>query len=103
MIKLQIPNPNSQKNPKQRNPKTSDGRMKQPSFNIVAAVAMALVGAAGARGQPLAIRTLAGGATVGAANGFGSNARFSHPNGIAADSAGNIYVADTENSTVRKI
>ena len=53
--------------------------------------------------QSLSIRTLAGTATPGATNGFGSNARFNHPNGIAADSAGNIYIADTENGTIRKI
>ena len=51
--------------------------------------------------QTLSIYTLAGDGTPGATNGF--NARFSHPAGAAADSAGNIYVADTENSTIRKI
>jgi sugar lactone lactonase YvrE len=77
--------------------------MKSPLLKLVAAVAVTLVGAAGARAQALPIRTMAGGAMTGATNGFGSNARFSHPNGVAADSAGNVYVADTENSTVRKI
>ena len=77
--------------------------MKTPLPKLVAAVALTLASVAGARGQALPIRTMAGGATAGATNGFGSNARFSHPNGVAADSAGNIYVADTENSTVRLI
>src|SRR3989442_11714310 len=77
--------------------------MKRFSFNMVAGVEMTRAGAAGALGQTLPVHTLAGGATPGATNGFGSNARFNHPNGIAADSAGNIYLADTENSTVRKI
>ena len=77
--------------------------MKPPSFKLVAAVALTLAGAAGARAQALSIRTLAGNTTPGATNGFGSNARFNHPDGVAADNAGNIYVADTENSTVRKI
>src|SRR5258706_6171850 len=53
--------------------------------------------------QRLSIHTLAGSTTPGATNGFGSNARFNHPGGVAADSAGNIYVVDTENSTIRKI
>lgn len=77
--------------------------MKPFCYKLIAASAMLFAGAAGVRGQALAIRTLAGGATPGATNGFGSNARFNHPNGITADSAGNIYVADTENSTIRKI
>ena len=53
--------------------------------------------------QSLALRTMAGATTPGATNGFGSNARFNHPAGVAADNFGNIYVADTENSSVRKI
>lgn len=79
--------------------------MKSPWFKLVAAVALALASAAGARAQalPAPIRTLAGGAAPGAAGGFGSNARFNQPNGLAADNAGNIYVADTENSIIRKI
>ena len=77
--------------------------MNLPLFKLVAVAALTLASAAGAHAQALAIRTLAGGATPGATNGFGSNARFNHPNAVAADSAGNLYVADTENSTVRKI
>src|SRR5205823_14467902 len=39
----------------------------------------------------------------GSANGTGSTARFSFPTALAVDSANNIYVADTNNSTIRKI
>src|SRR5207248_2644965 len=39
----------------------------------------------------------------GSANGTGSTARFSFPSALAVDSANNIYVADTSNSTIRKI
>lgn len=39
----------------------------------------------------------------GSADGTGTAARFRNPSGIARDSAGNFYVTDTENSTVRKI
>lgn len=51
-----------------------------------------------------AVTTLAGLAgTSGSADGTGSAARFYHPMGIAVDGAGNIYVADTANATIRKI
>jgi sugar lactone lactonase YvrE len=37
----------------------------------------------------------------GRADGTGSSARFHSPSGIAADSAGNIYVGDSANYTIR--
>src|SRR5437660_1169834 len=40
---------------------------------------------------------------VGDVDGIGSAARFNQPGGVAVDSAGNVYVADTFNSTIRKI
>jgi sugar lactone lactonase YvrE len=39
----------------------------------------------------------------GAADGIGSQARFSSPSAVAVDSAGYLYVADTGNQTIRKI
>ena len=48
--------------------------------------------------------TLCGlGGAPGSVDGLGSAARFNVPNGIAADCAGNLYVADTGNSTIRMI
>ena len=49
--------------------------------------------------------TLAGtpGFPGGALDGTGAAARFHQPNGVATDFAGNIYVADTGNSTIRKV
>jgi uncharacterized repeat protein (TIGR01451 family) len=38
---------------------------------------------------------------VGSADG--TSAQFNHPFGVAADKAGNLYVADSSNSTIRKI
>ena len=50
-----------------------------------------------------AVTTLAGFAGHGYANATGAAARFDVPNGIAIDSLGNVYVADTDNNAIRKI
>jgi hypothetical protein len=39
----------------------------------------------------------------GSADGPGSDARFSAPSGLAVDGAGNVYVADRGNLTIRKV
>jgi len=50
------------------------------------------------------VTTLAGLAGhSGSANGNGTSARFDAPAGVAVDSAGNVYVADTGNDTIREI
>jgi len=50
------------------------------------------------------VNTLVGAAgQSGNTDGTGSNARFSHPQAIAVDSRGNLYVADTGNQTIRKV
>ncbi len=50
------------------------------------------------------VTTLAGmPGTAGNSDGAGTGARFSAPSGIAIDSAGNLYVADATNSTIRKV
>jgi streptogramin lyase len=41
--------------------------------------------------------------TPGSSNGTGSAARFSEPRGIAVDTAGKVYVADSVNDTIRVI
>lgn len=51
-----------------------------------------------------AVTTLAGLAGVtGSADGIGSAARFNHPQGVAVDIRGNLYVGDTDNCTIRRI
>jgi sugar lactone lactonase YvrE len=50
------------------------------------------------------VTTLAGQAgTAGSADGTGSGARFSSPGGLALGNSGELYLADTGNSTIRKI
>jgi uncharacterized repeat protein (TIGR02543 family) len=50
------------------------------------------------------VSTLAGSAgQSGYLNGWGSAARFSYPVGVAVDTNGNVYVADTSNHTIRRI
>ena len=50
------------------------------------------------------VTTFAGNAnSSGSTDATGTLAHFNTPSGIAADNAGNLYVADTTNNTVRKI
>jgi sugar lactone lactonase YvrE len=54
------------------------------------------------------VTTLAGGGGSewngsGSADGTGSAASFAYPNGVAVDSSGNVYVADSNNNKIRKI
>ena len=72
-----------------------------PWFIAVALVLMASLQPV--RAQTLPVYTFAGNGTAGTNGGFGSNARFEAPTGVAADGVGNIYVADMKNSLIRKI
>ncbi len=62
-------------------------------------------GVSRAADSALVFTTLAGsaGAVVNSADGTGSAAQFSAPRGVAVDSAGNVYVADSGNNTIRKV
>src|SRR5438477_453718 len=67
--------------------------------------AFLLAGSLGAQSvyTPYTFTTLAGAASPGSADGTGSAAQFAGPWGVATDSSGNVYVADTYNHTIRKI
>jgi hypothetical protein len=54
-------------------------------------------------GEDWAVTTIAGTNATGLIDGLGSQARFDGPTAIAADEAGNLYVADTQNSAIRKL
>ncbi len=48
------------------------------------------------------VTTLAGGG-YGSSDGVGTAADFAYPTACACDQAGNVYVSDTDNGTIRKI
>src|SRR5947207_2104669 len=73
-----------------------------PLLLIELAVLPALSVQAQSTYEPYSFTTFAG-LPPGSADGTGSAARFNSPGGVAVDSANNIYVADTSNSTIRKI
>lgn len=55
-------------------------------------------------GTSWAMTALAGSSgQQGSADGAGSAALFRQPNGVAVDSSGNVFIADTGNSIIRKI
>src|SRR2546422_530108 len=62
-----------------------------------------LAGSLGAQSVYTTFTTVAGAASPGSADGTGSAARFYLPFGVATDSSGNVYVADSNNHTIRKI
>ena len=49
------------------------------------------------------VTTLAGSGVSGSTDGTGTAARFATPNGVAVDSSGTVYVADSGNNRIRKI
>jgi len=49
------------------------------------------------------VSTLAGSDIAGFADDIGTAARFDYPTGVAVDSSGNVYVADSFNHRIRKI
>jgi uncharacterized delta-60 repeat protein len=93
---------------------SADGTGSAARFNYTAGVALDSAGnvyVADVGNQTIrkvtpggVVTTLAGLAgSLGSADGTGSAARFNYPYAVAADSAGNVYVADSENFTIRKV
>src|SRR3954453_23841450 len=53
--------------------------------------------------EPYTFTTIAGQAPYGSTDGASNIARFFTPSGTAFDSAGNLFVADYDNNTIREI
>lgn len=95
-------------------PGSSDGTGAEARFNMPSGLAMDAAGnlyIADSGNHTIrrvssagVVTTLAGAAgKAGTTDGVGSSARFSWPTGVAVDSSGVVYVADTGNQTIRKI
>jgi sugar lactone lactonase YvrE len=91
---------------------SDDGPVSQAQFNYPSAVAVDRAGnlyvvdtdnhvirQITPAGVVTTIAGLAG--ASGSADGVGTAARFNFPTGIAADDAGNLYIADSDNHTIR--
>jgi hypothetical protein len=72
------------------------------SFTVLILLAAANVVYGQVLNTPNTLYSIAGGA-AGNADGTGPAAQFNNPSGITVDTAGNLYVADFYNSTIRKI
>jgi hypothetical protein len=72
-------------------------------FSRAAACGLLLLTGAVVQAQSLAVNTLAGYAGHGSSDGAGNASQFNNPGNIAFDSAGNLYVADSDNHTIRMI
>lgn len=49
------------------------------------------------------VTTAAGSGIQGSANGTSATAQFNYPTGLAFDSVGNLYIADSNNNSIRKM
>ena len=52
---------------------------------------------------PYSFTTLAGVSSIGSHDGTGTAAQFYGPAGLATDAAGNVFVTDEGNDTIRKV
>lgn len=84
------------------------GANSSNSYYVVAAtsnggVALSNTAVITGAGVPYALSTIAGLSTRGSNDGTGLGTRFSNPQGAVGDGNGNLYVADANNHTLRKV
>src|SRR5438067_11701368 len=80
-----------------------DGRLFLPVMKLVIVWLLASASVACAQ-VPFGFTNFAGfPGFSGSGDGIGNGARFLHPDGVALDRAGNLYVADNDNHIIRKI
>ena len=80
------------------------GRVERVLAGFVVVVAACGDGTGEGGAPPLSLELVAGDiGGAGNVDGTGAAGRFNEPSGVAVDSAGNVYVADTGNSTLRKV
>ena len=71
--------------------------------NLLLLLALVFVTACTKKSNTPQVTTLAGNGTMTFSDGSSNNASFSNLMGLATDSAGNIYVADSRNNRIRKV
>ncbi len=71
--------------------------------NLLLLLALVVITACTKKSNSPQVTTFAGNGTMSFADGNATDASFSNLMGLAADSAGNIYVADSRNNRIRKI
>ena len=71
--------------------------------STIGLILLSLASCLRAEAQTYAATTFAGQSGLGSVDGTGSAARFLNPAGVAVDSSGNVFVADSNNHTIRKI
>jgi hypothetical protein len=72
-------------------------------MRVISAAILSLFISCCAFGQAYTIQTFAGGGLSLGDNGPVTGARLSGPQGVAVDSAGNVFIADTKNNRIRKV
>lgn len=77
--------------------------MKSPSIVSAAFIVLFTATCVSAVEPDFTVTPFAGASSVGSADGSGADARFNLPQGILLDPAGNLFVADKGNRTIRKI
>lgn len=89
--------------PRRTRPSRQHALRGRAAFSLIAAFSGWLPASMRAADAGYIVTTLAGRPTLEHVDGVGNDAAFAQPGGVAADPAGNLFVADTFNHVIRKI